>query len=217
MALVDLLTIAVAIALGNRYRALHIQPGDTMNNQEAPSQGSVPTNPSMPAPQQQPGESKPDATSSPATSSPSGPVPTTPALRAAKAVGLYVILGVVTFWNIYCLTSVVPQIDQRLREHGIPLNDHQTAFVEIAARTSQQPMFRAIPVAVLVLLGLACLLTRLWDLFSGMFFGLIVILFLMFLYGWMVFAVTLIQIKYSQPPSSPNYPGRIEVVTPSSR
>ncbi len=159
------------------------------------------TEPTAPASPTRPGSSAPPP-------SPSVPGNATDALlpaadkgasAPAKCLGLFVILSIVYFWNTYCLSTVVPKVARLLDEAGIELNDHQQKFVTMSTMLSEERMLAAIPIGVIVALGLVALASRYWSLFGGVFFSLIVALFLLFLYGWLVFAVPLIQIQKLPP------------------
>lgn len=189
---------------------------------EAPSEAAAPApaapaseQPAAPAPQAQPAQPAPPTPASEAAAS-GAELPAAPDDQvkvAAKTLGLFVILAVICGWNTFCLMKMVPKVAQLLNKHKVVIDDHQQHFINASEQLNANPNLLLIPIGALMLLGLACLFSRWWSLFSGIFFTLIVLLFMLFLYGWLVFATSLHQLSrpdVSDQPAS-TYKNRIEV------
>jgi len=118
-----------------------------------------------------------------------------PMRGAPKCLGLFVIMAIVYFFNLYCTILVLPQVEANFTAANpeIKIDSQQNAFLSVSHRLAEDRVLGYLPVLVIMALGILSLVTRKWSLFSGIFFTGIVLQFLLFLYGWVIFALPLIR------------------------
>ena len=122
--------------------------------------------------------------------------PNAEALRGApRCLSLFIIVAIVYFFNLYCTIYILPEVETHFTSHQIKMENDQARLLSFSKRLNQQRFLGYLPVLIIMGMGILSLVTRYWGLFSGIFFTLIVLQFLLFLYGWVIFALPLIQLK----------------------
>ncbi len=124
------------------------------------------------------------------------------ALRGApKCLGLFIIMAIIYFFNLYCAIHVIPKVEQNFDDNQVELTETQQTFLTVSHKLNQERFWGYLPVLLIMAMGILTLMTRQWGAFSAVFFVLILLQFAMFLYGWMSFALPLIQLKHGGAPA----------------